>query len=126
MFVNIAEAGGSENDELFLFHADSPLGPFAPHPQNPIVSDVRHARPAGRIFTRAGRLIRPSQDCAGGYGRAVVFNEILDLDPEHYREQCIGRLAPPFADARRGYHTYASLGNLEIVDFKQPRWRWRT
>ncbi|HEY3519746.1 MAG TPA: hypothetical protein VGK80_01755 [Rhodanobacteraceae bacterium] len=123
LFANIDEAGGGENDELFLFHADTPLGPFRPHPQNPIVSDVRHARPAGRIFTHSGRLIRPSQDCAGGYGRAIVFNEILALDPEHYRERCIGRLAPSSGNARCGYHTYASLGDLEIVDFKQPRLR---
>jgi hypothetical protein len=125
LFANINEAGGGENDELFLFHAETPLGPFEPHPQNPVVSDVRHARPAGRIFIHSGRLIRPSQDCAGGYGRAVVFNEILALDPEHYREQRIGRLAPSSGSVRRGYHTYASLGDLEIVDFKQPRLRWR-
>ena len=125
LFANIDEAGGGENDELFLFHADTPLGPFEPHPQNPVASDVRHARPAGRIFIHSGRLIRPSQDCAGGYGRAVVFNEILALDPERYRERCIERLAPSLGSARCGYHTYASLGDLEIVDFKQPRLRWR-
>ena len=125
MFANVCEAGGSENDELFLFHADTPLGPFEPHPQNPVLSDVRHARPAGRIFTHEGQLIRPSQDCAGGYGRAVVFNEILILDPEQYREQCIGRLEPPVRGARWGYHTYALLDDLEVLDIKQPRLRWR-
>ncbi len=124
LFANIAEAGGSENDELFLFHAETPLGPFAPHPQNPIVSDVRHARPAGRLFMHAGRLIRPSQDCAGGYGRAVVFNEVLTLDPEDYRERSIGRLEPSPSHSRRGYHTYACLYDFEVVDFKQPRLRW--
>ena len=124
LFANIAPIGGSENDELFLFHAETPLGPFAPHPQNPVVSDARHARPAGRLFTRAGRLIRPSQDCAGGYGRAVVFNEVLALDPEHYRERSIGRLEPSPSQARKGYHTYACLDDFEVVDFKQPKLRW--
>ena len=125
LFVNICEtAGSSENDELFLFHAETPLGPFLPHPQNPIVSDVRHARPAGRIFSHAGRWIRPSQDCAGGYGRAVVFNEILVLDPERYEERSLGRLAADREHGFTGCHTYAASGNLEVVDVKRPRFRF--
>lgn len=127
LFVNICETpGGSENDELFLFHADTPLGPFLPHPQNPIVSDVRHARPAGRIFSHAGRWIRPSQDCGGGYGRAVVFNEILVLDPERYEERSLGRLAPDREHGCIGCHTYAASGNFEVVDLKHRRLRFAT
>ncbi|MGH8165436.1 MAG: glucosamine inositolphosphorylceramide transferase family protein, partial [Rhodanobacteraceae bacterium] len=107
LFANIVETAGNENDELFLFSADTPLGPFQPHPQNPIVSDVRRARPAGRLFERAGRLIRPGQDCAGDYGRAIVFNEVLELSPERYAERPIGRLTPDWAQALIGCHTYA-------------------
>ncbi|MBS0431177.1 MAG: hypothetical protein JSS21_02060 [Proteobacteria bacterium] len=124
LFVNIRESpGASENDELFLFHAETPFGPFQPHSRNPVVSDVRHARPAGRIFRHAGRWIRPSQDCAGGYGRAVVFNEILELTPLRYSERPLGRLAPCASYHAVGCHTYAALGDLEVIDLKHRRYR---
>ena len=53
---------------------------------NPIVSDVRRARPAGRVLSRDGELIRPSQDCSGRYGRAVAFNRIVRLTPTEFGE----------------------------------------
>lgn len=97
LFAKICGAGGGTLDELFLFHADTPMGPFRPHPANPLISDVRRARPAGRLFQHAGRLIRPSQDCARSYGNALVFNQVLELSARHYREQMLGRLAPDWA-----------------------------
>lgn len=119
LFVNVCEAGGGTFDELFLFHAHTPLGPFRPHPCNPIVSDVRRARPAGRLFRHDGRLIRPSQDCALGYGHALAFNQVLELGQRHYREQPIGRLAPTWAPGLEGCHTYSQLDGLEVVDGKR-------
>ncbi|QDH69749.1 glucosamine inositolphosphorylceramide transferase family protein [Marilutibacter alkalisoli] len=125
LFANICESGGGTYDELFLFHADTPLGPFMPHPCNPIVSDVRRARPAGRLFTHNGALIRPAQDCARGYGNALVFHRVEELDARHYHEQPLGRLAPEWAPGLDGCHTYARLGDIEVVDGKQPVWRRR-
>ncbi len=123
MFANICESGGGTFDELFLFHADTPLGPFQPHPGNPIVSDVRRARPAGRLFQRDGKLIRPAQDCARGYGQALVFNEVLSLTPTAYQERPLSRLQPNWAPGLTGCHTYAALGDMEVVDGKRPTWR---
>ena len=37
-------------------------------------SDVRLARGAGSVFEKAGRLIRPSQDCSVSYGFALILN----------------------------------------------------
>src|SRR3546814_2717271 len=79
VFVNISESGGSTSAELFLFVSEQLTGPFRPHPGNPIARDVRHARPAGRLFEHQGRLIRPSQDSADSYGSAIAFNELLEL-----------------------------------------------
>ncbi|MES2403283.1 MAG: hypothetical protein V4567_02975 [Pseudomonadota bacterium] len=118
LFVNIDESGGGSLDELFLFHADTPYGPFHPHPANPIVSDVRSARPGGRLFERNGRLIRPSQDSARGYGHSLVFNEVLELDGKHYAERVLSRLAP-WGDGVTGCHTYATVGDLEIIDVQR-------
>jgi hypothetical protein len=116
LFANAAEGGNSTCDDLFLFLADSLEGPFEPHPANPIVSDVRRARPAGRLFHHQGRLIRPSQDCAIGYGKALVFNEVLELGPTVYRERTLSRLAPDWAFALDGCHTYNHDGSIEVLD----------
>lgn len=119
LFVNVRESDGSSLDELFLFHADTPLGPFRPHPANPIVSDVRSARPGGRLFERDGRLIRPSQDSARGYGHSLVFNEVLQLDEKRYAERVLGRARPGWAKGVTACHTYASVGDLEVIDVQR-------
>ncbi len=54
MFVNIGVEGASTWDELHLYSAPTPLGPWVPHARNPVKSDVRSARPAGRVFSRGG------------------------------------------------------------------------
>ena len=94
MFANIAPVGGSTWDELHLFHAPGPLGPWTPHPRNPVRSDVVGARPAGRPFVRDGQLHRPGQVCVGGYGRAVVVHRVRRLDPEEYAEEAAWRVEP--------------------------------
>lgn len=116
LFANVAEGGGSSSDELFLFVADQLSGPFSPHPANPIVSDARRARPAGRLFRRDGRLIRPAQDCAPSYGAAIVFNEVLELSPTHYRERPSGRLHPYWSPGLDGCHTYNEAAGIEVLD----------
>ena len=104
--------------DLFVFCAEDPAGPWRPHALNPILSDVRRARPAGDFFVHEGRLIRPAQDCSTDYGRAIVFHEVIRLDPDHYEERVIGRLDPDWAPGLRGCHTYARCGTLEVVDGK--------
>lgn len=104
--------------DLFVFWALDPAGPWHPHAANPVLSDVRRARPAGAFFRHEGRLIRPAQDCSTDYGYAIVFHEVLRLDPDHYEERVIGRLDPDWAPGLRGCHTYARCGTLEIVDGK--------
>ncbi len=77
MFVGISNGRYSNCDELCIYFSDALKGPWTPHPANPVVSDVRRARPAGAFFRDQGRLIRPSQDCAKAYGYATVFSEVL-------------------------------------------------
>jgi hypothetical protein len=117
LFANVAVDGASTNDELFLFSADSLRGPWASHPRNPIISDVRRARPAGRPFVgESGRLIRPSQDCSGFYGSAVVFNRIDELSEANYRETQVGRLEPTWHRSNVGTHTYTCTAQWEALD----------
>ena len=117
LFANVSESGvGNTCDELFLFVADSLAGPYVPHPENPVVCDVRRSRPAGRLFIRGERLIRPAQDCAPDYGSAIVFNEVLELSPTRYRERELARLAPSWMSGLWGCHTYSSIPGTEVID----------
>ena len=122
LFTNVAENGNSTSEELFLFVSDDLRGPFVPHPASPIVCDVRRARMAGRLFRHEGRLIRPAQDCGPGYGNAVVFNEVLELGPEVYRERQLSRLAPYLKRRVAGCHTYNTDAGVEVLDVlgRQP------
>jgi len=116
MFVNIAHEGGSTWDELHLFYSDDPLSTdWTPHPLNPIVSDVRSARPAGRIFRRRGEIIRPSQDSSLRYGYALNFNSITKLGIYEYEEKLLERIEPP-SEEILAVHTFNSAGDFVVTD----------
>src|SRR5207249_5024391 len=91
LFANAPAYGAGSMDELHLFYSDSPLGPWTPHRDNPIKSDVRSARPAGRIFENHGEFYRPAQDCSTRYGSAVVINRILQLRSEEHTSELQSR-----------------------------------
>ncbi|MGD2115438.1 MAG: hypothetical protein PVG07_10320 [Acidobacteriota bacterium] len=117
MFANLAEPGTAHcHDELHLFSAATPLGPWTPHPRNPVVSDARHARPAGALFRWGGDLYRPAQDCSGRYGSAVAIQRVLRLDPSGYREEPVSRIEPRWRPDLLATHTLNRAGSLTLVD----------
>jgi hypothetical protein len=116
LFVGLVADGNRPIDELCLFSSDSLDGRWEPHPLNPVVSDVRSARPAGRIFARDGDLIRPAQDCSEAYGGRLVFNRIEVLSPTEYREQPIGAIEPAVDSGNLRTHSYDSDGTYEVLD----------
>jgi hypothetical protein len=114
--VDPPEAG----PQLFLFYADSLTGEWNYHPSNPICTDVRFARGAGRIFRDNGRLIRPSQDHSHGYGCACHFRHILELTKNSYCETSLGSIEPNWERGLTGTHTYNRSGIFEVVDANRP------
>jgi hypothetical protein len=125
LWTTIAAPGARLGDETFLYFSDRLDGGWTPHPRNPVVSDARRARPAGRPFMHRGRLIRPSQDCSERYGRRVVFNVVDVLTPEDYRERPAGVLGPDWAPIPNlAAHTYTFGGEWEATDglrtFRRP------
>jgi hypothetical protein len=116
MFATTADKGASFWDELHLCYASSPLGPWTPHRLNPVVSDVRTARPAGALFQRGSGWYRPSQDSARGYGSATNIQRIVRLDSTDYEEVTVGKLLPAWRPGLTGTHTVNALGGLTIVD----------
>jgi hypothetical protein len=123
-------AGSNDNDTLYAFYARELGGDWRPHALNPIKIDVRSSRPAGAFIQAGPRLVRPAQDCSIGYGRAIVFNEVVVLSPTEYREEVCGRLVPePAGPYRHGLHTISGDANLTVVDGARltliPRQTWR-
>ncbi len=117
MFTALAEVeAAAPNVELFLFHADDLLGEWTPHPRNPIISDVKRARPAGSFFLRDGKLFRPSQDCSHAYGYGFDLNEVETLTETDYREKRVTSIRPDWDRNILGAHTYAHCGDLTVID----------
>jgi hypothetical protein len=117
MFANGA-AGASRiyDDELHLFHAERLLGEWQPHARNPVKSDARCARPAGRLQWRNGALYRPAQICAPLYGAGLSMNRVLRLTPHDYAERQVERVLPAQAEGILGLHTLNRAGDLTVVD----------
>ena len=118
LFCNIKEQeGASAQDELFLFYADSlDSQNWTPHPLNPIVSDVRNARPAGSIIERNGRLFRPAQNSAIRYGHSIQINEIITLTESEYKEIPSQAILPNWHLSVLAVHTINQLQNLAVAD----------
>jgi hypothetical protein len=123
LFVTIAAPGTHPSDELHLYFASDLVGPWRPHVMNPIVTDVRAGRPAGRLFVRGGTMIRPAQDSARRYGHAVNFQAVTVLTVDDYQERTLARLEASELGAV-ATHTYNSDDRYEVVDLLRSRLRW--
>jgi hypothetical protein len=124
LFAALAEEGGSSWDALGLFHAERLAGPWTAHAGNPVLVDASSARPGGMMVERMGRLIRPAQDCTGGYGSALALCSVDRLDPENYAQTVLARLAPRPDWGFHGLHTLNAAGGIEVIDCVGRRARW--
>lgn len=126
LFTSLSEVDGmSHDDELFIFYADNPLSKdWTPHAKNPVISDVKNARPAGQITSRDGRLFRPSQNCAGVYGYGFNLNEITLLTEDDFEETTVSRISPNWDRALTRTHTFNHIGDLTVGDAMIQRWKF--
>ena len=120
--------GDHPNTTLHAWHAADLSGPWAPHPANPLKTDVRSSRPAGAPFAHGGRLYRPAQDCSQTYGGAVVINHVQRLTPAEFAEEPVARVEPDHAGPYpHGLHTLSAWGQRTLIDGKRRRfapWGW--
>ena len=118
LFTNIRDNDETSSfDELFLFYSEDLFSDnWMPHVRNPIVSDVRSARPAGRIFAYNGNLYRPSQNSSKIYGYGVKINHIVALTEEEYIEECVSDIEPLWSKKIIAVHTLNFVNELTIVD----------
>lgn len=125
MFTNIVEnKGASSWDELFLFYSkDLFSNNWMPHPLNPIVSDVKRARSAGKIFRKNGRIYRPSQNCSIRYGYGFNLCEIITLNENEYNENIVASVKPNWNKDIIAAHTFSREHSLTIIDGQMRRRR---
>ncbi len=116
MLATVRDGGGAYSDALYAWSAHDLFGPWQPHRRNPVLVDIGHARPAGRVVRRNGKLIRPFQDCRKGYGVALGLAEITRLDDDVFAQRVEAVLhTGPLWPGRR-LHTLNRAGRLECID----------
>jgi hypothetical protein len=122
MFANIGTEAAGVDDELHIFSADHLLGDWQPHRGNPVKSDVRSSRPAGRLFRDGERLYRPGQICAPIYGAGIALHRVTSLTTHEYAEEEDRRIVPCAqrrgrgAEPVLGIHTINRAGDLSVID----------
>src|SRR5262249_24514065 len=114
MFVAMADTDSA--DELYLYYSATPLGPWKPHQRNPVKSDVRNSRPAGRPFYWNGDLYRPAQDSSERYGYAMTINRVVRLTPDDFVEEEVSKVLPQWRKDLRGTHTLNICEDLTVID----------
>jgi hypothetical protein len=114
MFVAMADTGFS--DELHIYYGATPFGPWKPHKRNPVKSDVRNSRPAGRPFQWNGDLYRPAQDSSHRYGYGMKINKLVRLTPTEFVEEEVAQVLPQWRKDLRGTHTLNMCEDLTVID----------
>ncbi len=110
-----------DNQNLYLFYAAHPEGPWHEHPRSPIVrGNSRDARPAGNILDTGKRLIRFSQDDEVSYGKAVRGFEIVTLTRDEYRERPLEN-NPLLKDEGAGWNA-AGMHQISACPVSSGRW----
>jgi len=116
LFANVKTPRGTSLDALHLYYAaDTFAADWHAHPRNPIVKDIRSARPAGRIFSDGGNWIRPSQDSSRRYGYGLRFSRITTLNETDYAEVPESSFTP-WGGRYLATHTFNRAGDLTVTD----------
>jgi hypothetical protein len=104
------------SDMLSIWWAETLLGPWHAHEQNPVLVDDRSARPAGNFVRRDGALYRPAQDCRRAYGAGVSMMKVTQLDREGFAQTSEGIISGGGPWPGKRLHTLNYNGRLEAID----------
>ncbi|MCK0147045.1 hypothetical protein MWU78_15420 [Arenibacter sp. F26102] len=126
MFTNLKEHKGMpSNVNLFLYYSkDLVSNKWTSHPLNPVVTDVKKARPAGQLFKEGNNLVRPSQNCSHYYGYGMNFNKITKLTELYYEEEMLHSIDPGWQKNVLCTHTFNFSKYVYISDAKIKRNRF--
>lgn len=105
------------SNELTIYESNDEKGFY--HPIQAITLSDNTARSAGDIFVDRNRIIRPAQNCNGGYGVGLVFQEVTREDNGQIVLKELFRRSP-YANYI-GMHTYNQYKGYVIVDLHARR-----
>lgn len=82
------------------------------------------ARSAGDFFKVDGKVYRPAQDCNGGYGKAIIIQEVTQKENDDFSFREILRIMSTHPKFQRGCHTFNNYKNLTVIDVFSYRRRF--
>lgn len=104
------------NKELFLYYKNAE-GKYQPVKHNPVESNIRTTRSAGRFFYSNGKLYRPVQDCLGRYGKQTKILEMKSISKDGIEYEDVATLNsfanPPFSQT---FHTFNVYNDVIVID----------
>ena len=94
--------------------------PWIAHRQNPVITSIKSARPAGSFIKIGDKLIRPSQNSGHTYGGSIMLNEIIELNENTYVEKINDTISSNDLkpSGAIGIHTISNFGNSTLIDGK--------
>ncbi len=109
--------GDTSNNMLYIFYADSLLGPYTQHPHNPVKDSFDGTRPAGNLIVVDDNLYRPTQCSGKYYGASLIVNKVLNLTENSFEEAFDFEITPSQNHYYNfGLHTINYAGNKIVVD----------
>lgn len=119
LFASLGD-GQFDNSKLYIYYADSLLGKYKPHPQNPVRHNLDATRPAGNFIFVDGNIYRPSQNCSEYYGKSITINKIIKLSETEFEEEHYWKItAPKNSLFNAGLHTINVVDDIIVIDGKK-------
>ena len=120
LFYTGARDKATRQSELRLATADHLLGPWTPHPANPIRRDRSGGRPAGTPLLREdGSVWLPVQDCARTYGGGIRMLHLPACGGGPLSSTLGAPLSAPSDLRIDGMHTLSACGAVSLIDVKR-------
>lgn len=102
---------------LFVYYSKELLNGWKSHLLNPVITDIRRARGAGKIFARDNILYRPGQDYSIHKEGSITICRINELSPTKYSEEVVSSIEP-VKDSKYSdkIHTINSYNDITVID----------
>ena len=115
MFSTDKTKGSSQN--LCLFYAEDLLAQWTPHCCNPIKTDVRSSRSAGKPFFHNKNLYRPSMNYSEKNEGSITINRIDALSKKSYTETAVKQILPnDTSDFPDKVHHIFAMESYTLID----------
>ncbi len=109
------------HNTMNIYYSDNLLGPWIPHPENPIIrNDAEKARPGGRVSVINGKIIRFAQDSQPTYGKVLNAYEVTELTKTHFAEKKLIN-NPILQPGRQGWNRHG-MHNIDPYRLDSGMW----